>query len=115
MKIIKLFREKLSERESARDNPEKSRNFSDPFRVRQLPLCLRNAEVLSHQTLQSSWFFLHKNTLKDKLFKTRGLQFDNWLGTLEKQAPGIRSTHLVALRLSNELSVILQTYIYGVS
>ena len=89
MKIIKLFRERLSERQSTHDNPEKSRHFSGPFRVRKLPLCLRNAEALSHQTLQSSWFFLHKNTLKDELFKTKGLQFDNCLGTFEKQAPGM--------------------------
>ena len=37
----------------------KSRNFSGLFRVPQFPLYLRNAEVLSHQTSQSSWFFLH--------------------------------------------------------
>ena len=38
---------------------QKSRNFSGLFRVSQFPLYLRNAEVLSHQTLQSSRFFLH--------------------------------------------------------
>ena len=37
----------------------KSRNFSGLFWVPQFPLYLRNTEVLSHQTSQSSWFFLH--------------------------------------------------------
>ena len=30
----------------------------ETFRVPQSPLCLRNGEVLSDQSLQSSWFFL---------------------------------------------------------
>ena len=35
------------------------KRFGGLFRVPQFPLCLRNAGVLSHQTSQSSWFFLH--------------------------------------------------------
>ena len=58
---------------------QKSRNFSGLFRVPQFPLYLRNAEVVSHQTSQSSSFSYIENTLKDQLFKTSGLQFDNWL------------------------------------
>ena len=42
-------------------------------------LYLRNAEVLSHQTSQSSWFSYIKSTLKEQLFKISGLQFVNWL------------------------------------
>ena len=38
---------------------QKSRNFSGLFRVPQFHLYLRNAEVLSLQTSQSSWFFLY--------------------------------------------------------
>ena len=56
---------------------QKSRNFSGLFRVPQFPLYLRNAEVVSHQTSQSSSFSYIKNTSKDQLFKTSGLQFDN--------------------------------------
>ena len=37
---------------------QKSRNFSGLFRVHQSLLYLRNARVRSHQTLQSSYFFL---------------------------------------------------------
>ena len=39
---------------------DKSRNFSGLFRVSQFPLYrVRNTEVLSLQTSQSSWFLLH--------------------------------------------------------
>ena len=38
---------------------QKSWNFSGLF---QFPLYLHNAEVLRHQTLQPSWFFLDKKT-----------------------------------------------------
>ena len=38
---------------------QKCRKFSGLLRVPQFPLYLRDAEVLSHQTSQSSWFFLH--------------------------------------------------------
>ena len=38
---------------------QKSRKFSGLLRVTQFPLYLRDAEVLSHQTSQSSCFFLH--------------------------------------------------------
>ena len=38
---------------------QKSRNFSSLLRVPQLPLHVCNADVLSHHTSQSSWFFLH--------------------------------------------------------
>ena len=55
---------------------QKSRNFSGPFRLPQIPLYLRNAEVLSHQTSQSSYT---KNMFKAQFFKTRRLQFDKWL------------------------------------
>ena len=37
---------------------QKSRNVSGPFRVSQFPLYLCNAEILSYQSWQSSWFFL---------------------------------------------------------
>ena len=37
----------------------KSRNFSGLFRMSQFPLYLNNTEVVSHQTSQSPWFFLH--------------------------------------------------------
>ena len=53
----------------------------------QFPLYLRNAKVPSHQTSQSSWsvfFFYINNMFKDQLFKTSGLQFDNWLSRPEK-------------------------------
>ena len=46
-----------------------------------LALYLRNVEILSHQTSQSSCF---KNLLIDQLFKTGGLHFDNWLFGPEK-------------------------------
>ena len=59
-------------------------NFSGLLRVPQFPLYLRNAEALSHQTSQSSGFSYIKITLKDQLFKTSGLQFDNWLFGPEK-------------------------------
>jgi len=58
-------------------------------RVPQFPLYLCNAKVLSHPL----GFSYIKNMLKDRLFKTGGLQFDNWLlrpqrvlRTFEKQA-----------------------------
>ena len=65
---------------------QKSRNFSGLFRVPQFSSYLRKAEVLSHQTSQSSWFLISyiKNVLKDQLLKTSGLQFGNWLSGLEK-------------------------------
>ena len=37
----------------------KSRNFSGLFRASQFPLYPRNAEVLSHQTSQSSLLLFH--------------------------------------------------------
>ena len=37
---------------------QKSRNFLGLFRLPEFPFYLRNAEALSHQTLQSSLFFL---------------------------------------------------------
>ena len=52
----------------ARERPEKFRAgacFSkvpkpfEPISGATIPFNLRNAEVLSHQTLQSSWFSLH--------------------------------------------------------
>ena len=65
---------------------QKSRNFSGLFRVPQFSSYLRKAEVLSHQTSQSSWFLISyiKNVLKDQLLKTSGLQFDNRLSAPEK-------------------------------
>ena len=63
---------------------QKSRNFSDLFRVPQFPSYLRNAEALSHQTSQSSCFFYVKNVLKGQRLKTGRLQFDNGLSGPEK-------------------------------
>ena len=37
---------------------EEVENFWGPFEVPTLPLYLGNSEGLSHQTSQSSWFFL---------------------------------------------------------
>ena len=37
---------------------QKSRNFLGLFRLPEFPFFLRNAEALSHQTFQSSLFFL---------------------------------------------------------
>ena len=80
---------------------QKSRDFSGLSRVPQFPLHLRNAEVLSHQTSQSSRFSLHLscnpyiNQVNRGAFQTK--QINVWqlafrarkvLGTLEKQAPG---------------------------
>ena len=59
---------------------QKSRNFSGLFRVLQFPLYLRNATKLRNPL----GFSYIKNMLKDPLFKTRGLQFDNWLFGPEK-------------------------------
>ena len=79
---------------------QKSRDFSGLSRVPQFPLHLRNAEVLSHQTSQSSRFSLHLscnpyiNQVNRGAFQTK--QINVWqlafrarkvLGTLEKQAP----------------------------
>ena len=50
---------------------QKSRNFSGLFRVPQFLLNLRNAEVLSHQTSQSSLFFLHQKHVKGLAFQTK--------------------------------------------
>ena len=49
----------------------KSRNFSGLSRVPQVPLYLRNAEVLSHQSSQSSWFFLHSKHVKRSAFQNK--------------------------------------------
>ena len=50
---------------------QKSWNFSGLFQAPQFPLYLRNAGVLSHQTSQSYWLFLHyKNMPKNQLFRT---------------------------------------------
>ena len=55
------------------------------FRVPQHPLYLRNAEVLSHQTLRNLLGFSYiKNTFEDQLLKITRLQFDNWLFRPEK-------------------------------
>ena len=46
---------------------------------------LRNAEVLSHQTLRNLLGFSYiKNMSEDQLFKITRLQFDNWLFRPEK-------------------------------
>ena len=66
---------------------QKSRNFSGLFRVPQFPLYLRNAEVLSHQTSQSSLFFLHQKHVKGldcRLQSAIRFQFDDWLFGPEK-------------------------------
>ena len=76
---------------------QKSRNFSGLFRVPLFPLYLRNAEVLSLQTSQSSWFFLYYKHVKRSAFQNKRIAV--WqlafrarkvLGTFEKRAPGIR-------------------------
>ena len=65
------------ERQSVfRERPQKtlsqmSRNFSGLFRVPQFPLYLRNAEVLSRQTLQYSWFFFHWKHVKKSGFENK--------------------------------------------
>ena len=69
-------------------------NFSGLFRaLPQFPLYLCNAEVLSHQTSQSSLFFLHWKHVKRLAFESKRiavwqLAFRVWkvLGTFEKQA-----------------------------
>ena len=75
---------------------QKSRNFSGLFRVPQFPSYLRNAEVLSLQTSQSSWFFLHQKHVKRSAFQNKRIaawqlafRARKALGTFEKQAPGI--------------------------
>ena len=75
---------------------QKSRNFSGLFRVPNLPLRLRNAEVLGYQTLQ---FLLVFRTLKTCVkisfskqvdaFRQMAFQARRVLGSFEKQAPGI--------------------------
>ena len=72
----------------------------------QFPLYLRNADVLSDQTSQSLvlfrfvLFFLHKNMLKDQLFKTSGVAFRarKVNGTFEKLAPGHNLGHATRLQ-----------------
>ena len=44
-----------------------------------IPFFCSFAAVLSHQTSQSSWFFSHLKQVKRWVFKTSGLQFQNWL------------------------------------
>ena len=73
---------------------QKSRNFSGLLRVPQSPLYLRNAEVLSHHSSQSSSFFLHQKHVKRSAFQNK--QIAGWqlafrarkvLWTFEKQSP----------------------------
>ena len=49
----------------------KSRNFSGLFRVPQFRLYLRNAEVPSHKTSQSSWMFLHEKHVVRSPFENK--------------------------------------------
>ena len=72
---------------------QKSRNFSGLFRVSQFSLYFRNVEVLSHQTSQSSSFFLHWRYVHRSAFQNK--QIAVWqrvfrtrkvLGTFEKHA-----------------------------
>ena len=55
----------------------KSRNFSGLFRMPQFTLYLRNAEVLSHQPLQSSFFFLHQKHVKRPAFENKRIAVHN--------------------------------------
>ena len=64
----------------------------ETFRVPQFPLYLHNAGVLSHQTSQSSWFFLHQKHVKRSAFQKKwtavwrlAFQAQKVLGTLKKQ------------------------------
>ena len=70
---------------------QKSHNFSSLFRVPQFPLYLCNAIKLCNP-LDFSYV---KNRLKDQLFKTSGLQFDNWLFRPEKFSGLFRNRPLV--------------------
>ena len=48
------------------------------------PLCLRSANVFSHQTSQSPCFSYIKSLFKDQLFKKGGMQSHSWLSGPEK-------------------------------
>ena len=62
-------------------NSQKSPNFSGLFGLLQLPLSLFFRPSNFKNPLSSSYI---KNVLKDQLFKTSGLQLDNWLFGPEK-------------------------------
>ena len=75
--------------------------------VSQFPLCLRNAKVLSHQSPQSSWFFLYiKNMPKYQLFKTSRFQFDRPLFG-PKSSQSSRETGPLALNLHFALHLFM--------
>ena len=72
---------------------QKSRNFSGLFRVSQFSLYLRNVEVLSHRTSQSSWFFSDWRHVQRSAFQNKGIvawqrvfRARKVLGTFEKHA-----------------------------
>ena len=79
---------------------QRFRNFSGPFRVLKLSLYiyLRNDEVLSHQS-NPLGFPYNKSMLKDQLFKTSRLKFDNWLFWPEKFSGLYRNRPLVTLQM----------------
>ena len=81
----------------------KSRNFSGLLRVPQFPLYLRNAEVLKLRNPLG--FSCIRNLLKDQLFKTSGLQCDNWLFGPEKFS-GLLRNGLLALTVQRVDSTI---------
>ena len=73
---------------------QKSRNFSGLFRAPQFFFYLRNAEILSHQTSLSSWFFIQWKHVKRWAFENKWLAIwqlafraQNVHGTFEKQTP----------------------------
>ena len=75
---------------------QKSRNFSGLFQVLQFPLYLRIAEVLSHQTLQSSSKRCQKISLSkraDCSFTTGFSDPKSSRALYDKQAPGFREHH----------------------
>ena len=63
---------------------QKSRNFTGPFGVPQFPLYICNVEIKLLNFAVFLVFHTLSNLLKDQLFKTGGLHFDNWLFGPEK-------------------------------
>ena len=73
---------------------KKPHNFSRLFRAPQFPLYLLNADILSHQTLEPSWLFLHQKYVKRSAFQNKRIavsllafRAQKFLGTFQKQVP----------------------------
>ena len=86
-----------SRREFWESVSQKSQNFSGLFQLPQFPLYLRNAKVLSHQIMESSWYFLHKKHVQRPAFQNEWIavwQLAFWAGkvlaTFKNQAPGAK-------------------------